>query len=375
MLSSKTILMISSSYPQNLDDWKSVFIRQLMDALSEHSQIKVKYWGPPGPMAEGISYACPPNEAEWLRQLMEQGGIIHLFRQNRIKSLSAIIRMLWFLGRTYRRYRNIGLLHINWLQNALPLWGTKQSVVISVLGSDLGLLKLPGMSWLLRQAIKKRQCVLTPNAEWMKDILLKEFGDLARVVFIPLGIDKAWYEVRRDHMPSSPRNWIVISRLTRKKIGPLFEWGKDIFSNARNYKLNLFGPMQEKITLPEWVQYHGPTHGKVLREHWFPKATGLISLSWHDEGRPQIMLEAMAAGLPIIASRIPAHENFIAHRQTGWLVSSIDDFVDGVKWLTETKNNASIAKHARRWVRQNVGTWADCAQRYLRIYDDLLSME
>ena len=130
--------------------------------------------------------------------------------------------------------------------------------------------------------------------------------------------------------------------------------------------------MQEEMTLPPWIHYHGSTHPGELRQHWFPQATGLVTLSQHDEGRPQIMLEAMASGLPILASRLPAHENFIEHLQTGWLASSEKNFHDGIDWLSNLENNKEIASRARDWVLQEVGTWEDCAMRYIKSYNKLL---
>jgi glycosyltransferase involved in cell wall biosynthesis len=372
MSSTKTVLVISSSYPQSFKDWKSIFIRQLINALSANFEFTISYWGPPGPLPRNVSYECLPQDEAWLSKLMEQGGIIHLFRQGGMKSFLAPAKFFLSLKRTYKRHKNIDLYHINWLQNAIPLWGTKQPAVISVLGSDLGLLKLPGMTWLLRQVLKKRKCVLAPNAGWMTDILEKKFGDVTRVISIPLGIDKEWYELKRNYENTTPRKWLVVSRLTQKKIGPLLAWGEKLFNKGRGHQLHLFGPMQEDIALPEWVFYHGPTHAKDLMENWFSKAAGLVTLSQHDEGRPQVMLEAMAAGLPIIASRIPAHENFITHRETGWLTSSIQDFVEGVDWLSVLKNSKTIGSQAQTWVRREVGTWTDCANRYLQVYANLL---
>jgi len=51
--------------------------------------------------------------------------------------------------------------------------------------------------------------------------------------------------------------------------------------------------------------YHGPVSPDNLWGKWFPLCSGLITLSHHDEGKPQVMIEAMVAGLPVIASDMP----------------------------------------------------------------------
>jgi glycosyltransferase involved in cell wall biosynthesis len=130
--------------------------------------------------------------------------------------------------------------------------------------------------------------------------------------------------------------------------------------------------MQEKITIPEWVQYHGPSHPAELQTHWFPKASGLITLSRHDEGRPQVMLEAMASGLPIIASDLPAHRDIIQHNQTGWLTSSRADFAQALAHLEQSEQNRIMGEAAKKKVKESIGTWDGCAARYAILYKKLL---
>lgn len=366
------VMMISSSYPREEKDWKSVFVRQMLGALAEKPDVNMTYWGPPGEFPEGVTSACLPSESAWLDKLMEEGGLAHLLRNGGVRRLTAPLRFLVLLQRGCNRQKQVDLYHVNWLQNALPLWRRSQPALITVLGSDLGLLKIPGMTMLLRNVFKKRRCVLAPNADWMVDELKLRFGDVAQVIPIPLGINDEWFALHEKRKIVSPNKWLVVARLTHKKMGPLFEWGKDIFCPGSERELHLFGPMQEDVNIPQWVNYHGPTYPKALQDDWFPGASGLITTSQHDEGRPQVMLEAMAAGVPIIASDIPAHRNFITHQKTGWLVDSEKEFHSGIQWLSSLENNKAIAFAAREWVKKEVGTWSDCANRYLTVYRALL---
>jgi glycosyltransferase involved in cell wall biosynthesis len=84
------------------------------------------------------------------------------------------------------------------------------------------------------------------------------------------------------------------------------------------------------------------------------------------------MLEAMAAGLPVIASNLSAHRDIIQHRQTGWLVDSADEFREALSILEIDYQNQETGKAARTWIRENIGTWDDCAGRYVSAYQSLL---
>ncbi|MBI5627061.1 MAG: glycosyltransferase family 4 protein [Nitrosomonadales bacterium] len=360
--------MSSTSYPENTQDWRGRFIANLAAALARREDIALSLWAPPGELPDNVVAAATPDDVRWLRRLSQKGGIAHLLRNRRIFTVAIVVQLLARLGRAYR-HQPADVCHVNWLQNALPLWGTHTPALITVLGSDFGLLRLPGMKALVRAVLRQRRVILAPNAEWMRPELERMFGDLAEIRPIAFGVDDPWFAVVR-RPPEQVWHWLVITRLTRNKIGNLFEWGEGLFGKDR--QLHLFGPMQEKIELPHWAQYHGSTYPEELLNTWFPQACGLITLSRHDEGRPQGMLEAMAAGLPVIASNLSAHRDIICHRQTGWLVDSVNELREALAILEMPSQNQETGKAARNWVKANIGTWDDCAGRYASAYQRLL---
>lgn len=366
------ILFTSTSYPANTEDWRGVFIAHMVRALAMRPDTAVKVWAPLGVLPDNVTYVCDDAERVWLTQLMEQGGIAHRLRQGGWQAGWSAFQLLRLLRRVYRREaQHADVLHINWLQNTLPLINNNKPLLVTVLGSDLKLLNLPTMTWLLRRVLRKRPSLIAPNAEWMVEPLQTRFGDVAEIRPIVFGIADVWYVLER-HWQQPKKKWLVVLRVTAKKMGHLFAWGAKLFQNTE-HELHLFGPMQEPVTLPDWVYYHGATNPNALQQTWFPQATGLISLSQHDEGRPQVMLEAMAAGLPIIASAIPAHKNLLQHQTTGWLCDNQADFEAAINTLSDVEANERMGQAARDWVRQQVGTWDDCAQRYMQAYRDLLA--
>ncbi|MAA86966.1 MAG: group 1 glycosyl transferase [Haliea sp.] len=365
------VLFAATSYPADREDWRGVFIRHMVDALARRSDIELSVWSPPGPLPDNVRYVPTAAEERTLSDLMAAGGIAHIMRSLRPSALLAPLKLLRSLHAAYRRETTAELYHLNWLQTALPLPRDGKPVLVTVLGTDLKLLKLPLIKPLLRRVMRDRKVTICPNAEWMQPILERAFGDVAHVQPVPFGIDPVWYAIERKLEPEQPV-WLAVTRLTRDKLGPLFEWSEPLFK-GKSRQLHLLGPMQEQTELPSWVRYHGPATPEQLATHWFPKAHGLVTLSEHAEGRPQVMLEAMAAGLPIIASDMPAHAGLVQPGNTGALCRDPASYRAGVEALEDSSLNLQCGSNACNWVKQAVGTWDDCAGRYLTIYNGLLS--
>jgi glycosyltransferase involved in cell wall biosynthesis len=80
----------------------------------------------------------------------------------------------------------------------------------------------------------------------------------------------------------------------------------------------------------------------------------------------------MAAGLPIIATPLKAHKDVICDRKTGCIVSSFEEFKNALFYLSNPDNNSNMGVNAKNWIIDNIGTWDDCAKRYLKAYKDLI---
>ncbi len=148
------------------------------------------------------------------------------------------IHALSLLRRLRRAYRDFAhfygltsVVHANWIQNALPLKGTNLPALITVLGSDLALLRLPGMVAMVRAMLRGRAAILAPNADWMVPVLEKSFGDLAEVRTIPFGVHGRWFAVERQPEAIGGGDWLMVSRVTRAKLGHLLDWGEGLFGH------------------------------------------------------------------------------------------------------------------------------------------------
>ena len=281
----RRILLTATSYPRSASDWQGLFIREMLGALARSKDTSVRYWGPPGPLPDHVDYAGSEADSQYLQRLSEHGGIAHLLRSN---PLIGITRGLGLVRRMRRvielNQHTTEILHLNWLQSALAIPGRGNRALVTVLGTDFKLLEIPGIASVLRRVFSNNSVVLAPNAEWMEDELRQAFSEQVQCVqCVPFGIDERFYDV--EHLTGqSVRRWITVLRVTQAKIGPLLQWAEKLVGPDDEF--HLFGPMQEEITLPPWIRYHGAVTPDTLIREWYPQATGMVTLSQHDEGRP-----------------------------------------------------------------------------------------
>jgi len=362
------ILFVSTSYPKDDLDWKGRFIERMLHGLSMRD-INLYLWAPPGKIPDNVIYSASGEEKIWLEQLSEEGGIAHKVRSGPFQALIWGSGLLLRLRNVYRRFSDADIYHVNWLQNALSIPDNRKPVLVSVLGTDLSLLRMPGMKSALMRVFKKHPAILAPNNSWMTPVLEEKFGSVAEVREIRFGIDNSFYNIERT-VSANPRIWIAVTRITRDKIGPLFDWGESFFSEED--ELHVIGPVIEKISLPSWVRYHAPASLGEIRSLWFKRASGLITLSVHSEGLPQVVLEAMASGLPVVASPHASHKEVVAHRENGWIAGNSCEFREGIKFLSDPGENLSAGLSARKTILNFCGTWENAAERYHNAYIELM---
>lgn len=366
----RRILLTATSYPRSASDWQGLFIREMLGGLARSADTRVRYWGPPGPLPDRVDYAGSDADARYLQAIADQGGIAHLLRSHPATGAARGLGIVRRLRRVIQMNReSTDILHMNWLQSALAIPGRGNKALVTVLGTDYKLLEIRGVVALLRSKFSRNNVVLAPNADWMEARLADAFGDcVCRIKCVPFGINDRFYEVEHDSQ-EPVRRWITVLRLTRAKIGPLLEWTRKVAGEEDEF--HLFGPMQEELTLPPWIHYHGAVTPDTLVRDWYPRATAMVTLSQHDEGRPQALLEAMAAGLPVIASNLPAHADLLESAGGGILVGSEDEFATALRTVSHPDTRDSLGAAARKAIKATYGTWDDCAARYHALYDTL----
>ncbi|MHB0875608.1 MAG: glycosyltransferase family 4 protein [Anaerolineae bacterium] len=91
------------------------------------------------------------------------------------------------------------------------------------------------------------------------------------------------------------------------------------------------------------------------------------------EGLPTVMMEAMAAGVPVVATDIPGNRDLIRHGESGWLVPLGEPEAMALQLaglLQSPQGNEAVAARARDEVERHY-SMAAVATRYLDLYQRL----
>lgn len=90
------------------------------------------------------------------------------------------------------------------------------------------------------------------------------------------------------------------------------------------------------------------------------------------EGMPNAVMEAMAAGLPVVASDIPAHRALVRDGETGYLARSPREFADRIaRLLSDGSLRAGLARRAQEFARSEF-TFDRVSHRHLELYREMV---
>jgi len=190
------------------------------------------------------------------------------------------------------------------------------------------------------------------------------------IPIIPNGVDLQEYatEVRAW----SPPRLLSVGRLVHQKGLDLalralaqlkdLEWEWCIAGDGPQIKVlrslaNELG-IQDRITFPGWR-----SHAELVECY---KGSNLFLFPSRHEGMPNVVLEAMASGLPVIASRIAGNEELVVDGETGLLFPSedVEALCVALRTLLTDASQRQVMGNASRRRVEALYSWENTAQQY-----------
>ncbi len=205
-----------------------------------------------------------------------------------------------------------------------------------------------------------------------------------RIICVPNGVPGSSFTAERRAPAATWTLGAVALFRPRKGIEILLESLAVLRSRNLNVRLRAVGGFEtpqyeaqvmglaERLDLVDAIDWIGFTRN-VNRE--LAKINLFVLPSLFGEGLPMVVLEAMAAGLPVVASRVEGVPEAVIHRETGLLVepgsvsqlaTSIEEMITGDVDYTELSRGAR-QRHAERFSDTKM------AESVAEVYRDVLA--
>lgn len=194
----------------------------------------------------------------------------------------------------------------------------------------------------IQKTIMKNASLIMAVSENLKKLALKYLGEFD-IKIVPNGIDlDVFYP--KDEIAEEPIKFLFVGRLTNQK-GLLFLISAltQLTKNANKFQMIITGDGPLKVEIQRIIEECGLNNfiqltGWIAKEKMpdlYRKCDVLVFPSI-EEGTPNVLLEALASGLPCIATSIPGCLEFIKDGYNGFLV--------------EPKNSEQLASAMKRTI-------------------------
>ncbi len=388
------VLLLTTSYPLRTGSRSGIFIQKMVEQLPAEIEVTVLAPDDSSMKSCGQSERCtviPFRYASkpWQRLAHGDGGIMAAFAQNKLNLLLMPPFLLSCFLMTCWHCRKADIIHANWSINGFLagiaglLFG--RPVITTLRGSDVN---LAAKSWLMRQlagsCLSHSRAVVTVSPS-LKQALGRQFPVYAdKITVIANGVEQAFFaagEQRQSAEDGNVRFLYAGNLVPGKGVQVILEAAAALA--AKNWLLDIVGdgPEREKLEafcrangLSGQVRYHGAVAPEQMPE--FMGRTDVFVFASFAEGRPNVVLEAMAAGLPVLASSIPAVQDLIRPGKEGLLFSPGDAqqlASQMTQLLSSPAERRGMGGQASRTATALGLNWAETGRRYAALYKAAVS--
>lgn len=210
---------------------------------------------------------------------------------------------------------------------------------------------------------------------------------VSKIRVIPNGVDAASLaqaapaDLSQFGIPTGGRTALFVGRLDPQK-GPfiLLAAVRDLLPRHADLHLLLVGDGPLRDCLHAWVAKEGVSSrihfaGRRNDVPSLLRAAELFVLPSLWEGLPNVVLEAMAAGVPVIASRVEGISDLLVDEHTGRVVptNSASDLSEAIdELLADPQHARQMANSAQHYVNKEFA-WEKVIEKYGALYTELLA--
>jgi glycosyltransferase involved in cell wall biosynthesis len=388
-------LILTTSFPLSDNSMSGVFVLRLIEHLPPGIEVTVltpchnAYFQFPSSMAHKVKcFRYAPRRWQLLAHV--PGGIPDALKRNPVLWFFVPILLLSMFFSCLRLSLHADIIHAHWAVSGVIAgvigFITRKPVITTLRGTDVA---RASKSLVARQALrlcaKLNQKVITVS-KWMQ-ATTREYvrGRSEKLLTITNGVDQSFLNVgaeRRDEGGTGLQFGTIGNLIASKQINTIIRaFGRMRDRNIMRLLVIGDGPEEQslkamvmRLGLSQNVTFVGRVAPTQIPEYL--AALDALVLSSSSEGRPNAVLEAMAAGVPVIASDIAGVRELIQDGTTGLLFPVGDDkqlVTQMERLVTDPVLRVRLSEAGRDFILANRLLWTETGLRYGEIYADLVS--
>lgn len=385
------VLALTTSYPLHPGSNAGVFVQNLYRHLAGDDVIDVVCPADAQPDASldgrgsddirvhAVRYA----PRGWRVLAQQSGGVLSSVRRAPWRALLVPLLLAALFWRCLRCAHDTDLIHANWAICGViaGIVGRLRGkpVVTTLRGSDVA---RAARAWtdrmILDMAVRNSRiviCVSEPMAAQVRARYPRRASDVHACLN---GVDEVFFGISRQPSDDKILRVLAVGNLIRLK-------GFDVLIEAvagsrhrECIRACIVGDGPERQSLRALAIRHGVSScfdfvGSVAVSGMPARyaAADVFVLASRSEGRPNVVAEALASGLPVISTHLEGVQGMVEDGHNGWLVP-----VDDAARMTSALDQAAASRGeldrragcARASARARIGTWADTAHCYQALF-------
>ncbi len=387
------VLMLTTSFPLSQTSSSGIFIYQLVKNLPKNIKTTVLVPAPDHPAKkiedQTVKVKCfRYAPMSWQVLSHKPGGLPEalnfqkgLFFLLPLFLLSMLIHCVWMA-------KDNDLIHANWGINGAVagLAGliTGTPVITTLRGTDVKRFSSCRIDrFLTMLCFLTNKKIVSVNHSITSSMIQCFPNWKEKFTTIPNGVSSSFYNIKtRNLAPNSVVEMVTIGNLTQVKNHTIILEAISQLPRPKNKRLTVIGdgPLKgilkwktEVLGISSQVRFKGQVAPFEIPKYL--SQSHILILASLSEGRPNVVLEAMASGLPVIASNIEGMDELIKNGENGLLFSPGNSFelYQQVERLVNAPQLAKdIGQNARKTLLKKGLTWPATAGSYARLYKDCI---
>lgn len=328
------------------------------------------------------------------QSLTEKGGLPSNFKKRFSGKIEILFYITAFFIKSLKIAPKTDIIHCQWVLSALvglPFRALyTKPLILTLRGADANMsLNNFFLKKIFTFVLKHCDCVVSNNKYVARLVSGLNIRLKSKIKVISNGVDLDIFKPRDKQdirkklgLPLNKRiilftGWLI----ERKGVTYLISAVEKIIKQKKDVLFIILGDGQLKeelltkvkyLKIENYIKFVGPKPPEEI-PYWM-SAADIFILPSLSEGMPNVVMEAMASGLPVIATSVSGTPELIEDGKNGFLIppkNSEDIEKRVIQLLNDQHLSDKIGDNARKSIFERNLTWDSSAEKYIKIYRTL----